>query len=94
MGASTFSGQTSITIKAGQIVAFIDPSSTGGFHHLVTGTGGAFKAAAGAPTEFATASGQTFSPGTTLGVTFPNAGTFPITCTIHPSMQATVTVTS
>jgi plastocyanin len=35
-----------------------------------------------------------FSPGTSKVIVFPTAGTFSITCTLHPSMQATVTVTS
>ena len=31
-------------------------------------------------------------PGKTFSQTFPTAGTFPIKCTIHPSMTANVTV--
>jgi hypothetical protein len=88
MGVVSFSGQTSVIIKAGQAVAFVDPVSGGGVHHLVTGTGGAFTAVPGAPNEFATASGQAFSPGTAIGVAFPNSGTFLIKCTIHPAIHA------
>ncbi len=93
MAGFSFSGTTSVTIKAGQAVTFSDPASGGGIHHLVTGTGGTFTAAAGAPSQFATATGLSFQPGTSVDVTFPTAGTFMITCTFHPSMEATITVT-
>jgi len=32
------------------------------------------------------------APGATFSQTFPTAGTFPIRCTIHPSMTASVVV--
>jgi len=80
-------------IKAGQAVTFDDPSSSGGTHQLVTGTQGQFSAAAGAPSEFSSNSGIMFHPGDSKSITFPTAGTYQITCTIHPSMQATITVT-
>jgi plastocyanin len=92
MGSLNFVGTTSVTIKAGQAVRFDDPT-TGGFHILVTGTRGTYTAIAGAPSQF-TRSGIVFSPGTSKVIVFPTAGTFSITCTLHPSMQATVTVTS
>jgi len=90
MGGSAFSGAADITIKAGQSVLFSDP---GGVHNLVTGTHGQFSAATGAPSEFAASSGVSFSPGDMKTIKFPTAGKFNITCTIHPSMQASVTVT-
>jgi plastocyanin len=62
-------------------------------HNLVTGTHGQFSAATGAPSEFAASSGVSFSPGDMKTIKFPTAGKFNITCTIHPSMQASVTVT-
>jgi plastocyanin len=93
MGAFGFSGTKDVTIKAGQAVTFNDPAAGGGIHNLVTGTNGMFKAEAGAPQEFATSTGVSFQPGTSMDITFPNAGTFTITCTIHPSMLATITVT-
>jgi plastocyanin len=58
---------------------------------LVTGTNGTFSAETGAPSDF-TAPGLAFSPGDSKTITFPTAGTYHITCTIHPSMQATITV--
>lgn len=93
MAGSSFTGNTSITIKAGQAVTFADTDGGGGTHNLVTGTNGQFAAATGAPTEFAASSGVNFNPGDTKQIVFPNAGTYNITCTIHFSMQATITVT-
>jgi plastocyanin len=93
MGGGSFVGNTSISIAAGQAVTFDDPSSSGGTHHLVTGMNGQFSAEPGAPSEFATSAGIMFNPGDSKTVTFPTAGTYNITCTIHPPMQATITVT-
>lgn len=90
LSGSSFTGATNITITAGQAVTFDD--SSGGTHDLVTGTDGKFSAATGAPDEFATADGLDLSAGDKKTVTFKNAGTYHITCTIHPSMQATITV--
>jgi plastocyanin len=92
LGGSSFTGSTSITVTAGQAVTFDD--SSGGTHDLVTGTGGTFSAATGAPNEFSTKDGLSLSAGDKKTVTFPTAGTYHITCTIHPSMQATITVTA
>lgn len=93
-GKFSFSGNTSVTIKAGQAVLFDDPSTGGGVHNLVIGHGGQFSAMSGAPTEFNSSSGTSFAPGDQKSIVFASAGTFPITCTIHPSMQVTVTVTA
>ncbi|HEY7094552.1 MAG TPA: plastocyanin/azurin family copper-binding protein [Ktedonobacterales bacterium] len=90
MSSSGFSGATSITVTAGQAVTFDD--SSGGTHDLVTGTSGQFTAETGAPDEFSTKEGLDLSAGDKKTVTFNTAGTYHITCTIHPSMQATVTV--
>ncbi|HEU0026668.1 MAG TPA: plastocyanin/azurin family copper-binding protein [Ktedonobacterales bacterium] len=91
-GRVSFSGNTDVTIKAGQAVLFDDPESSGGTHILVIGHNGQFTAMSGAPSEFNSADGTAFSPGDQKTITFAHAGTFPITCTIHPSMQVTVTV--
>ncbi len=80
------------TVKAGQAVMFVDPTP-GGIHHLVTGHNGTFAAEAGAPSQFATADGVSFSPGDSMSIIFPTAGSYAITCTIHPLMKATITVT-
>ncbi|MGH2504799.1 MAG: plastocyanin/azurin family copper-binding protein, partial [Ktedonobacterales bacterium] len=87
MGRSSFSGNTSVTIKAGQAVLFSDPASNGGTHDLVIGHNGQFSAMSGAPSEFNSATGTAFSPGDQTVVTFATAGTYPITCSIHPFMQ-------
>jgi len=90
MGGFSFSGNTDVTIKAGQAVKFDD--STGGSHMLVTGSRGTFSAEAGAPSEFGS-NGLAFNLGDVKTVTFPTAGTYHITCTFHPSMEANVIVT-
>ncbi|MGZ3713989.1 MAG: cupredoxin domain-containing protein [Ktedonobacterales bacterium] len=90
MATSTFSGTTNVTIKAGQAVTF----TSDGTHNLVIGMQGTFSAKNGVPSELNSSSGLSFSPGDSKTVTFPTAGTYPITCTIHPMMQATVVVTS
>jgi plastocyanin len=93
MGLQSFQNGN-VTIKAGQAVTFNDPSDTGNVHLLVTGSNGQFSAEAGAPSEFASSTGVTFSPGESKDIVFPTAGTYKITCTIHPGMEATVTVTA
>lgn len=93
MASRSFSGN-SATVKAGQAVTFDDPAATGGVHNLVTGSNGTFKAEAGAPSQFASATGVSFAPGTSMDIVFPTAGTYTITCTIHPTMEATITVTA
>lgn len=92
MGFGSFTGNTSITVKAGDSVTFDD--SSGGAHQLVIGTGGNFVAASGAPSQLNNATGVMFNGGDKQSIVFPSAGTFQITCRIHPSMRATVTVTS
>ncbi|HLJ80516.1 MAG TPA: plastocyanin/azurin family copper-binding protein [Ktedonobacterales bacterium] len=91
MATTSFSGTTTVTIKAGQSVTFDD--TNGGTHNLVTGSNGTFSQEAGAPSEFSS-SGTLFHPGDTKTIVFPTAGTYHITCTFHPTMEATVTVTA
>ena len=92
MAPTSFSGSTIVSINAGQSVIFSDPATSGGTHDLVTGTHGMFTAEPGAPSEFSSSDGIAFSPGDSKTIVFPTAGTYKITCTIHPSMQATITV--
>lgn len=91
MGNGHFTGTVAVAIKAGQSVIFDD--TNGGPHNLVTGTHGTYSPEAGAPAEF-TQSGISFSGGDKATVVFSTAGTYHITCTFHPAMQATVTVTA
>ena len=91
MGSGVFSGGANVTIKAGQSVTFDD--TKGGPHNLVTGSGGSFTAEPGAPAQFGS-SGLLFAGGDSQTVAFMTAGVYHITCSYHPAMQATVTVTA
>jgi plastocyanin len=83
-----------ITVKAGQAVKFVDPQSTGGLHYLVTGTNGTLTPEKGAPAALSTSTGLPINAGDTKSITFPTAGTYMITCTIHPYMEVTIVVTT
>jgi plastocyanin len=82
LGNGTFENPNSQTIKVGEQVRY--DNSHGGVHNLVT-------TESGAPSEFS-GGGLAFAGGETKDITFSTAGTFHITCSIHPSMQETVTV--
>ena len=71
-----------ITVAAGDTVAFVNADDAG--HTVTNGEGGA--AAAEAVFD------EPVSAGQTVVITFEEAGTFPVTCTIHPDMQMTVIV--
>ncbi len=92
LGSSDFTGPTVIEIRAGQNVIFDDPSSSGGYHVLLTGTGGNFTPSTGAPPPLNSTAGLILTAGQSQTITFPVAGTFGITCTIHPGMAATIIV--
>jgi len=91
MLASDFSA-TSITIGAGQAVHFTDPAGLGGPHTLCLGANGTCDAGARGPQALQDP-GFTMQPGDPAkDVTFDAPGTYKITCSIHPSMNLTVTV--
>jgi plastocyanin len=90
LGAGSFV-PTSVTISAGQAVRFVDPASGGGTHKLCLGSGGACDDAAQDPVELV-APGLSLAPGATQSVSFLHPGSYVVTCTIHPSMQLTVSV--
>ena len=90
MGGASFT-QTSITLSAGQALHMVDSQDTGGTHTLCLGQNGTCDSSATGPSELK-GPGMSFSPGTTKDVTFSTAGTYHITCTIHPSMNVTITV--
>jgi plastocyanin len=94
MNAMNFTGNTKLSIKAGQAVLFDDPAGSGGTHFLLTGTNGRLTLETGAPSVFESPTGILFNAGDQKSITFANAGTFLITCTIHPYMQATIAVTA
>jgi plastocyanin len=89
MDEFNFTGTTHVTIKVGQAVKFDD--TRGSIHILVIGTNGQFKAMSGAPPELNSANGTNVD-GDIAVIMFPTAGAYPITCTLHPDMQATVIV--
>jgi plastocyanin len=81
IGTSDFEPAT-LTISAGTIVVFENEAT---FDHTVTeGTGG--QAGEDPIVD------EVVAPGGEVRVTFDDAGTFDITCVIHPTMQMTITV--
>lgn len=83
--------QTSVTIQAGQAVHFVDSQSSGGTHNLCIGSNGQCDSSGKGPAALHNP-GMMLTPGDTKDVTFDTAGTFTVTCTIHPGMLLTVTV--
>src|SRR5262249_17362166 len=81
---------SALTIKVGQTVQFTDPVATGGMHVVCLGSDGTCQA--GAPGPFALqGEGFTINAGDSAkSVTFATAGTYKITCSIHPNMNLTV----
>ncbi len=92
MGATTFV-TSSLTVKSGTSVTFNDPKDSGGTHNIVPGTNGTFTAEPGVPAAF-TATGIMFNAGDSQSFVFATPGTYTFTCTIHPTMLVTITVTS
>jgi plastocyanin len=91
MAGSDFS-MTSVTIKAGQSVHFTDPAGVGATHIVCLGNEGNCDSAAQGP-QTLEGSGFTINAGDPpKDVTFTTAGTYKITCSLHPSMNLTVTV--
>lgn len=79
--SSNFDPET-LTIAAGTTVRFLNADS---FAHTVTeGTGGQ---AVDDPIV-----DRDLEPNKSVGVTFDEAGTYEITCELHPTMQMTITV--
>lgn len=91
MGAANFI-QTSVTIKAGQPVKFIDDKG-GAPHILVMGSQGKWESTPNSPTDLNNATGITIQPGEEKDIVFNTPGSYTVTCTIHQSMLLTVTVT-
>ena len=93
MGPNTFD-RTSMTIKQGQSITFVDDKATGSVHLLVIGTQGMVQPEAGAP-DFHGTTGIMFQPGQRwTSPPWMTPGTYHVTCTIHPTtMNLAVTVT-
>jgi plastocyanin len=91
MTGSDFS-PTNVTITAGQAVHFTDPPGVGAMHIVCLGADGKCDPAAQGPQELKLA-GFTINVGDPpRDVTFTTPGTYQINCTLHPSMNLTVTV--
>lgn len=87
-------GVSSITIKKGSSISFVDDPNNGGLHILVIGQSAQQESEPGAP-SFGNVSGIRMDIGD-LWTTPPwnTAGTYHITCTVHPPMNLTVIVIS
>jgi plastocyanin len=83
--------QTTRTIKAGQTLLFSDTVNGGGFHQICLGHNQMCTTKATGPSALMSP-GFTIQSGTTVSVTFPTAGTYQITCAVHPTMNLTVIV--
>jgi plastocyanin len=91
MTGSDFS-PTNVTITAGQAVHFTDPAGVGGTHIVCLGNEGSCDTSAQGP-QALEGGGFTINVGDPpRDVTFMTPGTYQITCSIHPSMNLTVTV--
>jgi plastocyanin len=74
---------TTMTAAAGTTLTFANDDGVA--HDIVEGTDGTAASPSAVHARLA--------PGATASVTLPKAGTLALTCTIHPSMNMTVTVT-
>ncbi|HEY7021106.1 MAG TPA: plastocyanin/azurin family copper-binding protein [Ktedonobacterales bacterium] len=90
MGQTDFTHHA-LTVAPGTTVNFMTESS-GSTHILCIGEGGACQSGAQGPSELTSANGLMVDPGQTKPVKFDTAGTYKITCTIHPSMNMVITV--
>jgi plastocyanin len=90
MGVAAFQ-QTSVSIKAGEAVHFVDPAS-GGTHIICVGAGVKCIPQTGAPDDLNTDQGLPFQTGDSKSIVFPTAGTYHVICIIHPGMEVVVTV--
>jgi plastocyanin len=91
MAGSDFS-TTSLAIAVGQAVHFTDPAGVGATHIVCLGNEGECDTSAPGP-QALQGGGFTINAGDPpRDVTFTTPGTYKITCSIHPSMNLTVTV--
>ena len=82
--------QHTLTVKAGTTVHFSD--TNGGFHQICLGTNMKCDPAATGPSELE-GSGFSINPPQVKDIVFSTPGTYQITCSVHPNMDVTVTVT-
>lgn len=84
--------KTTITISAGQKVRFTDPVGTGAMHDICLGSNSNCDKAAAGPNELQGGGFPINAGDPAKDVTFDTAGTYKITCAIHPNMNLTVIV--
>ena len=90
---STFA-VSSITIKKGSTITFVDDASNPALHILVVGQNGQNQAESGTP-NFGGLAGETIRGGDSWTTAPWNiAGTYHVTCTVHLKMNLTVIVTN
>ena len=86
-------GVSSITIKKGSTITFVDDPSNGALHILVIGQNAQQETENGAP-DFRGASGVRIDVGDSWTTPpWNTAGTYHVACTVHPAMNLTVNVT-
>jgi plastocyanin len=83
--------QTTRTIKAGQTLLFSDTVDGGNTHVICLGDDMRCDTQAQGPSALMSP-GFTIDAGGSKSIAFPTAGTYQITCTLHPDMNLTVTV--
>jgi len=89
--AQTSFVQSTRSIKAGDSLLFDDTVDGGGLHIICLGKDMTCDKTATGPSAL-TGEGFTINPGGTKSITFPTAGTYDITCSVHPNMNLVVTV--
>jgi plastocyanin len=80
-----------LTITAGTNVDFMTEQS-GATHILCIGENGSCQSGAQGPAELTAQNGLTVDRGKTKQIKFTRPGTYKIACTVHPSMNMTITV--
>ena len=85
---------SSITIKKGSTITFVDDPNNGALHILVIGQDAQQQPEQGAP-DFSGNSGVRLDIGDSWTTPpWNTAGTYHVACTVHPTMNLTVIVTS
>lgn len=92
MVGGTFS-TSSIAITKGSTITFLDDANNGALHILVVGQTGQQDSEKGAA-DFGGTAGQRVDVGNSWTTPpWSTAGTYHMTCTVHPLMNLTITVT-
>lgn len=81
-----------VTVRAGDQVAFVDPSKDGARHDLYFGNHGLFIANKNGPGDLNNKAGVVFNPGDSKTYTFSKAGIYEVTCATMPQMNVIITV--